>query len=516
MARWLSALALASGIAPSDRQDLAGPDRADLPPRIESWYSITLGPRKVGAAHERLERVHGLPWRYAYTFRSEVEFETRDPNTPRLPASRSEDVRVEAFLDDALAPLYLEQTVWADEARSRWTLASGTLRAEPAGADPRTGAAESQAYGSPLLAFYALRQSGRLAREGRLHLRLLDPRGPETSFDASALLARQAAGRSKPATRLTFLKPPPAAGAEVEWKEAWIDKYGRLLEATLRNGARVSLAEDAEAAALSNRVWRSGRRDPMDKAEALRRSLRPEEAPVEPAVPPVTSDTFRSVLADADRMLQEMAEARQAGRLEELGETYFRFLAYWKALREKAVPGRLPELDDRRNQAERLYDGAARVVAQAARLYASAADCLERAQVAALEEDIARLRRLKDRIELEHRPELLEVLGWIARGEPLPRRGRDRETLLRKELRLEATVVYDEVVPLKIAVLGTSEDVRFVKRHELAVLNGKVYRPGDWIDGEGIRLEQITRQSVLVSLREELRWVPWGAWRARE
>jgi len=508
MFRLISALVLCSWFGSSDRQEPVPQDRADLPNRVESWYEILQGSQKIGAMRERLERVRSLPWRYEYTFRSVMEFESWDPKNPRRSVLRNEEVVAEALLDDSLAPVYAETIAWADEERSRWTLAAGTLRAELAGTELRTSAADGQAYGSLLLALYAMRQGGQFSKEGRFQIRLLDPRGAEASFDAGPLASRDRRDGPKSATRVAFLKPPPAAHPETEWKEAWIDKYGRLLEASLRNGIKIVLVEDGWTGALPDRLWRNGRRCPFDRAEALRRSLRPDEIPVEHRRPEVNRDTFRSVWADADKILQAMAEARASGRSDELRDKYFEFLAYWKALWDKAAAPQRLLLDERREAAERYWPGAAHVRAEAARLHGSAVDRLERGECASLEEDIARLRRLRDRIELERRPELLDVLASIARAEPLLRKCRDREELNGKLLDLEATAEYEEVVRHEVKFpLAMSEEIRFVKPRFMAVLNGELVRPGDVLPREGVKVEQITRHAVLVSLREELRWI---------
>jgi hypothetical protein len=53
--------------------------------------------------------------------------------------------------------------------------------------------------------------------------------------------------------------------------------------------------------------------------------------------------------------------------------------------------------------------------------------------------------------------------------------------------------------------VGGVQDVRFTKLNRIAVINEKMYRVGDVVEGEGVRVEKVWAFGVQVSLREEVR-----------
>jgi hypothetical protein len=53
--------------------------------------------------------------------------------------------------------------------------------------------------------------------------------------------------------------------------------------------------------------------------------------------------------------------------------------------------------------------------------------------------------------------------------------------------------------------VGGVQDVRFTKPNRIAVINEKMYRVGDTVVGEGVRVEKIWAFGIQVSLREETR-----------
>jgi hypothetical protein len=68
-----------------------------------------------------------------------------------------------------------------------------------------------------------------------------------------------------------------------------------------------------------------------------------------------------------------------------------------------------------------------------------------------------------------------------------------------------------QLMPVEAAVsafgfqVGGVQDVRFTKLNRIAVINEKMYRIGDVVEGEGVRVEKIWAFGVQVSLREEVR-----------
>ena len=53
--------------------------------------------------------------------------------------------------------------------------------------------------------------------------------------------------------------------------------------------------------------------------------------------------------------------------------------------------------------------------------------------------------------------------------------------------------------------VGGIQEVRFIKPNRIAIINEKMYRVGDVVEGEGVRVEKIWAFGIQVSLREEVR-----------
>jgi hypothetical protein len=78
---------------------------------------------------------------------------------------------------------------------------------------------------------------------------------------------------------------------------------------------------------------------------------------------------------------------------------------------------------------------------------------------------------------------------------------------------LTGTMLHEDVqlLPVEAGVsafgvpVGGVQDVRFTKLNRIAVINEKMYRVGDVVEGEGVRVEKIWAFGVQVSLREEVR-----------
>ncbi len=496
----------------------AAPDRADLPRCLESWYRILEGDQTMGYLHERLERLQGLPWRYDYRLRMEMELWVAGPEKKVL---HREELAAEAYLDDAFAPVYLNAATWVNEARtSRTILPAGDerrLEVSAPGAEPRTVElpAGGELHALPSLALYAMRQGGQLARPGPRRLQVLSPAGDRASaemgFEAGPLERRVSLGRSVPVTRITFLKAPPATRRETEWAEAWVDRYGRILELRTRGGLRLELAEGEESILETRLFLRYGRRDPFAKEEAMRRAAPPLPGAFPPSGPDVTKDSFLSVLNRAEKLLEELRERKEAGQAEEAEKGYQEILRHWKALREKAPPEHLARLDELRKRAEDLWPGAAGVHGRAGRLFIRAAEGFDREEYSGLEEGLAELRRLRDRIELEDRAERLDLLVWVSSVETLAARARVRRELAAKRLSVTAVTLGGRAEALALHLpLGALQEVSVVRPVALCAVNGRTYEAGQVVEDQGVKVEKIDRFSVTFSLRGESRTVPLG------
>ena len=88
-----------------------------------------------------------------------------------------------------------------------------------------------------------------------------------------------------------------------------------------------------------------------------------------------------------------------------------------------------------------------------------------------------------------------------------------RIELGKKRVLVTGTLLHDDaqLIPVDAAIglfghqVGGVHEVRFIKPNRMAVINDKLYRVGDIIEGEGVRIEKVWAFGVQVSLREEVR-----------
>jgi hypothetical protein len=131
----------------------------------------------------------------------------------------------------------------------------------------------------------------------------------------------------------------------------------------------------------------------------------------------------------------------------------------------------------------------------------------------AMQKGVEELKRSQGAKELIDTKELSEVLTWIAKADPLIAKCRTRMELARKKILLTGTVSHEDwtvqTVDGRINILGVQvgdvHGVRFIKPTRLAIINDKVYRVGDVVENEGVRVEKIGANTVQVSLRDETR-----------
>jgi hypothetical protein len=125
--------------------------------------------------------------------------------------------------------------------------------------------------------FISLRQNGKLAKPGTQRAMLFSPREDdklplsEVQSEVHDMVKREYMGKKDVSvTRVTYLKPPPAANRDAELLETFVDKFGRIVEETTRGGVRRILVKDeVEAAGTKERVRPGARRDPFRKDLAL-------------------------------------------------------------------------------------------------------------------------------------------------------------------------------------------------------------------------------------------------------
>src|SRR6185295_15750631 len=103
--------------------------------------------------------------------------------------------------------------------------------------------------------------------------------------------------------------------------------------------------------------------------------------------------------------------------LDDARKTYLKVLVHLKAIRElagKRRPSMLAAIEETRDEAELAYDGAAQVRREAAALFVATKELADRLDVEGLEKTHKELLALRNRIEVERRPEHDEIALWAA------------------------------------------------------------------------------------------------------
>ena len=85
---------------------------------------------------------------------------------------------------------------------------------------------------------------------------------------------------------------------------------------------------------------------------------------------------------------------------------------------------------------------------------------------------------------------------------------RTRRALMQMRLDVSAITLWETVTNEKVGAPFWTVEVRFVRPHAEAEINGHVYRSGDTIQGTQVKVDRITAHGVQVSPRNEVRDVP--------
>jgi hypothetical protein len=517
--------------APGDPQD-----RVNLVGRLDSWYKVLQGEEHVGFVRETVTReVAGQPWRYKYEMDGELELMLPDPGTGKE-SPYLESWKLEAHLDDTFSPVAMDRTdkrngievvsrVVSDDngRRIEVNLGQKNLKSFPVG--------DEEIYFSRFLMFVYLRQTGNLSGQGPRKVSMFAPRQDdrlpvaEVQFQVLDLVRREYMGKKEvPVTQVRFLKPPPAAYKDLELNEVFVDKFGRVVEETFRGNIRMILVKDeTEAVGKETRIREGARRDPFEKGPAMDFAKRKGEEGVEKVkVEEVTPDTFLTRLKDMQKQIEDLRRAKEEEREAEGQKIYDQVVELYLALKrshqEKAQPPVvMAQVEQVRDEAERVFGGLDRLMKKLRSVYVRVLQHFEKDECEEMAKGIEELRKdAQGRRELIGRPEIIEVNNWIGELEPLVSKCRTRQELAAKKITVTGAVIHDhyEMVAVDARVMvfghqvGMVHPVRFMRPDRMAVINEKMYRVGDTVDGEGVRIEQIWAHGIQVSLREETRDIP--------
>ena len=323
-----------------------------------------------------------------------------------------------------------------------------------------------------------------------------------------------------PVTRVTYLKPPPAANRDSELFETFVDKFGRIVEEVTRGGLRRILVKDEiEAVGKNERVRAGARRDPFRKDLAM--SYNPKSAkaggkgePIDPPDPANMAATFSKL----ENLIEDMRKAKEEKRDEDGNKAYERFLDIQASVRQLNLqkplpPEQLARIESLRKQAEDVWGGIERLMKTLQAHYVRVIEAYNRDECAQMETGIAEFKKAQNRKELEDQPQLAQVLKWIGELDPLVAKCKTRIELGKKKIIVTGTLLHEDaqMIPVDVSInflghqVGGIQDVRFIKPNRIAVINDKMYRLGDVVEGEGVRVEKIWAFGVQVSLREEVR-----------
>src|SRR5579862_3771140 len=315
----------APGAVPAGQQD-----KIDIGATLDSWYKVFQKDQVVGYAHEYLRRAPpGNAYRYTYTADSEMELMVPDQKDPKKEIARTESLRIQKTqLDDTYAPVALERTdirdesnvvstVVTEDSNRRIDMVVGTERKSfPVNPD-------EEVHFSRFLMFISLRQNGKLAKPGTQRALLFEPRADDQSpiaevqIEVHEVVKRAYFDKKEVSvTRVSYLKPPPAPTRDAELLEAFIDKFGRIVEETTRGGIRrVIVKDEVEAIGQNERPRLGGRRDPFDKRGVFARDPNKEkEGEVKQVGPDVDPKNIAKTLKEIEGLIEELKKARDEQR----------------------------------------------------------------------------------------------------------------------------------------------------------------------------------------------------------
>jgi hypothetical protein len=484
-------------------------ERAELPRELDTWYTVIRDKEAVGYLHETLTQAL-KPGRYEYVLECELEIK------PHV-----EEFTWKAQLDETLTPMECASDVHTNGFPSGLVMYTRDderrLELRPFVGEPVlwTHPSREDVHLLPTLSLYALRQNDTLSKQGRITLRTADARSVEVVLEVGESIRREYLGKECRVTPVRFLKPFPAASRETEMTEAFVDRYGRIVEARLAGGARIVVVENnLEALAAVGAVRRRGRRDIFDKLTAMQNASRERELArwgVKDEPPVVTADSLRSDLEAARKMAGEIRELKAQGEPEAARKSYLKMLLLLKSVRrvaERARPELIPEIIEVREAAELAWDGAAQLRNAAGREFVKVTAQMENLEVEAMEKTHKTLLGFLDRIEVEGRPERQAIAEWASQVGTLVVNCRTRRALAQMRLDVSAITLWETVTNEKVGAPFWTVEVRFVRPHAEAEINGRIYRTGDTIQGTQVKVDRITAHTVQVSLRNEVRDVP--------
>jgi hypothetical protein len=508
-------------------------EKVEIPGAIDSWYKILQGDMHIGYVHEILTRSGPPPVRYDYNILAEIETEVPDPQEPTRKIPSTESAKLRSRLDDTYAPIDMELRVQRDNAEMVSTIVqteSGRrMDVKLPDLKPRTFMIRSDMdpYYTTHLMFLSMRQNDVLSRTGVHTAKILFPRGDESplvevSFEVKEWSQREYLEKKFSVTRIEWIKPLPAPTRDLEIVETYVDKYGRVVEETTRGpaGLRFVLAKgEEEAVGQSTHIRVNGRHDPFRKDLALQPKPKGDRSgPTGPTPDDIAIKKPDDGLALGEKLMEDLKKAAERKDKVEARALYDRIIQIYIKLKEATKDGDSQikvRVENLKKRVEELFPGAEMLVDKARKVYAAALDRFEHEDVSGMEKLLGELRDFEKSPELVGSAQTTQLRQWVAQLEPLLDRCRTRLELARKKLTLTGVVLHLEEKPQTVETrlnvfghaVGTTQEVRFIRATHFAIINEKMYKVGDTVEGEGVRVEKVWKYGVQVSLQEETREV---------
>jgi hypothetical protein len=379
-------------------------------------------------------------------------------------------------------------------------------------------------YYTAHLMFLSMRQNDILSRTGLHTARILFPRADEAplvdvSFEVKERSQREYLEKKVSVTRIEWIKPLPAPTRDLEIVESYVDKYGRVVEETTRGPSALKFilarGED-EAVGQSTHIRVNGRHDPFRKDLAMVVKPKGKDAATKMPDDVVGARKPDELLALGEKLLEDLKKALERKDKTESRALYDRIIQIYIKLRElsKDADAQVKvRVENLKRKVEDLFHGVELLVERARKVFAAAHDRFEHEDVAGMEKLLNELRELEKSPDLVGSEGTTQLRQWVTQLEPLLDRCRTRLELARKKLTLTGVVLHFEEKPQTVETrlhvfghaVGAAQEVRFIRATHFAIINEKMYKVGDTVDGEGVRVEKVWKYGVQVSLQEETR-----------
>lgn len=514
-------------------------DKAPITNIVETWMRFVQEGEHRGFVHEKISPMPGRSYKYEYLYEGDLDLS--------VPSEAAGEVQIihwswqlSAQLTENFDPYRLEAT--SNLGGAQWRLDIRTVEDKrvleltlPQTADNPQGEIIRQEIPSDQevgttgeLLFYKLRHKGDLAKPGDVQYRLLGAAGGteanlKIKVDAPILKSYMKDGKPSYVTPVTVEGAPADSSLPIHFK-VYVDKHGRIVEAVGREESMhyVICATATEARGGEFALSARGRRDPFSKLGAMTpkgitkgsAAKGGQGAEAALVIPP---ERVGEELQKAGKMIDDLEQAVR-GNSPRAEQIYQRFLRQYEALRKLCAgdPVKLNQLDGYKAKAEQVYGGAERLVKRARALLEGIEDFYNALNDKGVEENLKQIKELRSKREFFQDERVVEMDRIIRTAEQKLAQTKARIELRSKVLVLTGTVAEAKVLKETVSVniisggggrLDLDEPVKLVHNLTFAVVNDKLYREGEEVEGQGVVIEKIQPHGVRVSYKGEVREV---------